>query len=104
MASAIDKIRRFTAGKSFGDFASDPMLHDAVVRNLEIISEASRHLGDDMKQQEPAIPWRSVADIGNWLRHGYDIVNDDVLWEAIARDLPPLMEAIGRLMHRGADK
>jgi uncharacterized protein with HEPN domain len=46
IANAISKIEKFLAGKTFADFMADPLTHDAVVRNLEIISEASRHLGD----------------------------------------------------------
>jgi len=79
------------------------MLHDAVVRNLEIISEASRFLADDVRTLEPGIPWRGIADMGNWLRHGYDGVSDDILWETIERDLPVLSAAIARILARAKD-
>jgi uncharacterized protein with HEPN domain len=50
-----------------------------VERGIEIISEASRHLTDDIKEQRPEIPWPKVAGIGNVLRHAYDHVAPDVL-------------------------
>jgi hypothetical protein len=49
-----------------------------VERGIEIISEASRHLDDDMKDRRPEVPWSKVAGIGNILRHAYDHVAADV--------------------------
>jgi uncharacterized protein with HEPN domain len=95
---AIEKIERFLNGQGFTDFASDAMLHDAVVRNLAVISEASRFLPEEVRTLEPAITWRSIVDMGNWLRHGYDVLNDDLLWETIERDLPVLREAAKRML------
>ena len=82
------------------DFSRDALLHDAVVRNLEVLSEASRHIGDDLKSHAPEVPWRNVADMGNWLRHGYDVVSDRILWDTIQRDLPALHDAVDRLIGR----
>lgn len=95
---AIEKIDSFLSGKDFAAFSSDALLHDAVVRNLEVISEASRHVDPMLKARAHEIPWRNVADIGNWLRHSYDIVNDGILWSTIERDLPPLKSAVARLL------
>lgn len=101
IAQAIDKIGRFLDGKSFGDFSSDALVHDAVVRNLEIISEASRHLNEETKHLAPEVPWRKVADMGNWLRHAYEKVNDPILWDTIQDGLPALGEAVRRLLAAG---
>jgi uncharacterized protein with HEPN domain len=99
IGEAIAKVQRFLAGKMFEDFSNDSLTHDAVVRNLEIISEASRHLTSETKAQAPEVPWRNVADIGNWLRHAYEKVNDPVLWRTIVDDLPVLSLAVKRLLH-----
>jgi uncharacterized protein with HEPN domain len=96
--NAILKIRTFLSGRDFAAFSVDGMLHDAIMHNLSVISEACRFLKDDLKQQEPTIPWRNVADMGNWLRHGYDVLDDEILWETVQRDLPPLKSAIERLL------
>ena len=98
IAISIEKIERFLAGKTFEDFSGDAMLHDAVVRNLEIISEASRHLGEELKSRMPEVPWRKVADMGNWLRHAYEKTEDRILWETIEIGLPPLAAAAKRLL------
>lgn len=99
---AIEKVNRFLAGKNYANFATDAMLHDAVVRNLGIISEASRFLPGDVRALESNIPWRNIADMGNWLRHGYDTVSDETLWETIERDLPTLYEAVKRMLAAGS--
>ncbi len=95
---AIAKIDRFLSGKSFDDFNTNALLHDAVVRNLEIVSEASRHVPAELKARLSYIAWREVADFGNVLRHGYEGVSDAILWSTVQRDLPLLREAIEVLL------
>jgi uncharacterized protein with HEPN domain len=95
---AIAKIDRFVAGKSFDDFRTDALVHDAVIRNLEIVSEASRHVPDEFKAKASKIAWREIADFENVLRHGYEGVNDPILWSTIQRDLPVLLSAIRSLL------
>ena|SRR5689334_448856 len=60
-----------------------------VERGIEIISEASRHLSDELKARHPEIPWSKVAGIGNVLRHEYERIAHDVLWRVVCDDLPP---------------
>lgn len=98
IANAVAKIERFLAGKSFEDFCSDDLVHDAVVRNLEIVSEASRHVPAELKAKVTHIAWREVADFGNVLRHGYEVVNDSILWSTIERDLPILKVVVRALL------
>ena len=64
-----------------------------VERGIEIISEASRHLDEELKARHPEIPWSKVAGIGNVLRHEYERVAYDVLWRVVHDDLPPLEKA-----------
>jgi uncharacterized protein with HEPN domain len=75
------------------------MLRDAVERNLERISEASRHIPKDLKAGHPEIPWQKVAGIGNILRHAYPIVDDSVIWEVVVRELPPLKAAAEQMLN-----
>jgi uncharacterized protein with HEPN domain len=64
-----------------------------VERGIEIISEASRRLPDEIKARYPDIPWRKVAGIGNVMRHDYDSVAAPVLWALVRHDLAPLEAA-----------
>jgi len=100
ITQCIGKIGQFLEGRTFEDFTNDAMLHDAVVRNLEIISEASRHVTDALKAEVPEVPWRKVADMGNWLRHAYEKTEDAILWETIQAGLPALDAAVKRLLAR----
>ena len=59
-------------------------------RGVEIISEASRRLPDDLKARHPEIPWPKVAGIGNVLRHNYEGIAAQVMWALVRDDLPPL--------------
>jgi len=95
---AMAAIAAYTAGKGFDDYARERIVRDAVERNLERISEASRHIPDDLKARHAEIPWQQVAGIGNILRHAYPIVDDSLVWEVVVRDLPPLKAAIEAML------
>lgn len=87
---AIELIRNELAGVVLQALESDRRKRWLVERGIEIISEASRRLGDDLKASHPEIPWSKVAGIGNVLRHEYERVAYDVLWRVVRDDLPPL--------------
>ena len=92
---AIELIRDEMAGVTLGAFEPDKRKRWLVERGIEIISEASRHLSNELKARHPEIPWPKVAGIGNVLRHDYGRVAHDVLWHVARDDLPPL-EAVCR--------
>jgi uncharacterized protein with HEPN domain len=71
-------------------FASDWQRQWLIERGVEIISEASRHLTDELKTRHPEIPWEKVAGIGNILRHDYESIAAPVLWKLAQADLPIL--------------
>lgn len=87
------------AGQTKASFAADVMLRMAVERLLEIISEASRHIPPEMKNTEPNINWRRLADLGNWLRHAYHRTDPGILWDMIENDLEPLKIFVKRIAH-----
>jgi len=97
---AIATISTYTSNKTFDDYIAEPMLRDAVERNVERISEASRHVPRRVKAKDPEIPWRKVAGIGNILRHAYPIVDDSLIWEVLVRDLPPLKAAVEEMLRK----
>jgi len=65
-----------------------------VVRCLEIISEASRRLSHDVRERHPHLPWGQIRDIGNLLRHGYDAVLPERLWQVLEHELEDLLAAV----------
>jgi uncharacterized protein with HEPN domain len=105
MLDAIARIETLTVGKSFEDYAADWVTRDAVERNLERVSEASRHVPAELKAQHRSIPWRAVAGLGNVLRPDYPRVKDPRVWRIVSHDLAPLkaaVEAILRELEKGA--
>lgn len=57
---------------------------------LEIISEASRRLPDDLKARHPTIPWKEMAGAGNVYRHDYEEVDPEEVWVTVLDHLPSL--------------
>ncbi len=100
---AIDGIETHTAGKSLSDFERDWLLRLAVQRALEIISEACRHIPDDLLTFAPEIPWKKIRGIGNILRHEYHRIADDVVWVVVKENIGPLRAAIERIRQEISD-
>lgn len=95
---ALDGISAATKDKSIEDFRQDWLLRHGVERGIEIISEATRHLPDEALEAAPDIPWKRIRGIGNVLRHEYHKTSDAILWAVVIDSLPPLREAIEKLL------
>jgi uncharacterized protein with HEPN domain len=87
---------RFVKDMRFEDFADDERTLYAVTRCLEVISEASRRLPDQMKARHPDVPWRLIAGAGNVYRHDYDGILPRILWHTVKVQLAPLELAVRR--------
>jgi uncharacterized protein with HEPN domain len=96
---AVARIEAQTAGKSWETYLADWVTRDVVERNLERISEASRHIPADLKARHPKVGWRLVADLGNVLRHAYDQVIDERIWQIVTSDLASLKAAVEAMLH-----
>ena len=88
------------AGMTFDEFQSDRRTPYAVLRCLEIISEASRRLPIDLKARHPNIAWTEMAGAGSVYRHQYDDVQDDLVWKTVQADLEPLRIAVEAELER----
>jgi uncharacterized protein with HEPN domain len=90
IVEAIERLHKVLDGVNLELFEHDWEKRWLVERGIEVISEASRHLTEDIKTRQAHIPWGKVAGIGNVLRHAYDHVAPDVLWKLAQDDLPEL--------------
>ncbi len=90
----------FSAGFKYEAFRSDARTLYAVTRCLEIISEASRRLPEDLKARHPNIPWKNIAGAGNIYRHEYEDVDARLIWDTIQLALPPLQTVIAEEVER----
>src|SRR5882724_11077279 len=91
---AILFIEEQAANREFADYLADKLLRGAIERNIEIISEASRRLPEDLTNAHPEIPWAKIRGVGNILRHDYDEVYDEVIWTIAKQHVTPLRQAI----------
>jgi len=86
----IDAIEAFTTQLDFGTFLADRKTVYAVVRALEIISEASRRLPTELKDRHQEIDWPAIAAAGNVYRHEYEAVDESLIWHTVRHDLRAL--------------
>ncbi|MBZ5625719.1 MAG: DUF86 domain-containing protein [Acidobacteriia bacterium] len=86
----IDMIVQFVRGMDLDAFRQDPKTVAAVERKLLLISEAAIRLGKDAERLCPGLPWHNIRGIGNWLRHRYDRVDVETVWNTVVDDLPAL--------------
>ncbi len=90
----IELAATFSAGFDRASFKHDTKTVYAVTRCLEIISEASRRLPEDLKERHPSIAWKRMAAAGNVYRHDYEDVAAQLVWDTVQLALPPLRAAI----------
>jgi uncharacterized protein with HEPN domain len=98
MLDAIEVAKASIAGLTFEQFAEADVNRLAAERAIEIISEASRRISDDLKAEERDIPWSKVAGIGNVLRHDYRDVAPRAIWNVVTGDLAMLEAALRRML------
>jgi uncharacterized protein with HEPN domain len=89
----IAMAQTFMEGMSYDAFRDDLRTTYAVTRCLEIISEASRRLPDELKARHPTIAWKNMAGAGNVYRHDYEDVTVSFVW-VVLEDHPPLLRIV----------
>lgn len=90
---AIERIGRYTAHMDREAFLGNPLVQDAVIRNLEVIGEASSNIEKHcptFAANHPQLPLSSAYQMRNALAHGYFKVDVEIVWQTIQRDLPEL--------------
>jgi uncharacterized protein with HEPN domain len=97
---AIKRVRDYVRGMDYTRFSSDTKTQDAVVRNLEIIGEASRQLPAKVREKVTTIEWIKMMSLRNILVHEYFGVNLLIIWDIVEHKLDPLAEACLELMEK----
>lgn len=100
MVHAIERIQRYTESLDLPDFLQSDIVQDAVIRNLEILGEASRNVEREHPEfaaLHPDLPLGIAYEMRNALAHGYFKVDLDVVWRTIRQDLPPLLARLRAL-------
>ncbi len=97
VTESIGKIDEYTRGIGFEEFQRDSTIQDAVLRRMEIIGEAVKHIPLQIRQANPEVPWREIAGLRDVLIHGYFSVNTQRVWNTVKNDLPEFKKAIRRI-------
>ena len=97
ITEAIERIERYTGDMNEVEFLNNPLVQDAVIRNLEIIGEASNNIEKhypDFAASHPELPLSFAYQMRNAIAHGYFKVDFEIVWKTIHRDLPSLHSRI----------
>jgi uncharacterized protein with HEPN domain len=97
---AVEKIENYVDGLTFEEFSEDSKTVDAIVRNFEIIGEATKRISTETKEEHPQIPWKMMAGTRDKLIHEYFGVNLQVLWKTVKEDIPPLKRSVKQLLQK----
>jgi uncharacterized protein with HEPN domain len=97
---SINQIVEYLNGVDFEDFIKRKLIQDGVIRQLEIIGEATKHLSPELRKKYSNIPWEDIAGMRDKLIHHYFGVDLEAVWDTAAKDLPDLKENVKKILEK----
>jgi uncharacterized protein with HEPN domain len=94
----IRKIKEYSSGLTFTEFKVNELVQDAIIRNIEIIGEASKKVSLNTKQTYFKVPWKEISGMGDKLIHDYMGIDVKVVWKTIKEDIPRLEKLIAEIL------
>jgi uncharacterized protein with HEPN domain len=98
MVEAAEKVLLYTGGLSFEDFISDGRTRDAIYHNLIVLGEAAGRMPEAYVHDHNDIPWQKMVSTRNALVHGYDVIDDRIVWKIVTDILPVLLTQLKPLL------
>jgi uncharacterized protein with HEPN domain len=99
IATACEKVTRFTAGMDRQAFFDDERTYHAVIHCLLIVGEAAKRIPDDVRARMPGIEWKKIAGMRDWMAHAYFSIESDILWTVIETKVPELLQSLQTFKH-----
>jgi len=100
---SIVLIEDYIKEYSFEHFCSDRKTVDAVIRNLEIIGEASKKIPEEIRVSWPEVAWRKISGLRDILIHAYFEIDLEIVWDIVQTKLPHLKSTIHNILAKNAD-
>ncbi|HSE83196.1 MAG TPA: DUF86 domain-containing protein [Thermodesulfobacteriota bacterium] len=97
---SIELIEKYVENMQFDNFKNDRKTIDAVVRNFEIIGEASKFIPDLIKKKHQDVDWQGVVGLRNRIAHEYFTISPMIIWHIIEEELPKLKEEMQRILEK----
>jgi uncharacterized protein with HEPN domain len=91
---ALKKITEYISGKDEASFLKDSLVQDAVIRQFEVIGEATKRISKDFREKHTSVPWKDMAGMRDVLIHDYIDVDIFMVWKTANEDAPVLIKQI----------
>ncbi len=95
---AMDQIESYTQDCTYQAFMLTRLVQDGVIRQLEIIGEATKNLSNETRANAPEVPWRDMAGMRDVLIYQYFGVDMTAVWDTVRQDIPGLKQEISKLL------
>jgi len=97
---AISRVENYTENLVLDDFSESNLYQDAVIRNLEIIGEAVKHIPNNLRKKYPDIEWKKIAGLRDILAHAYFGIDIEIVWDVIQNKIPEFKEQITLILSK----
>lgn len=97
ICTSCSKVQRYTLNMTLEDFVADERTYDAVVRNLQIIGEAVKHIPPNVRERYPSLQWRKIAGLRDILAHAYFSLENETLWDIVQNKVPELLVQVQQI-------
>lgn len=97
---AIVKIEEYLQGINYDSFMQNTLLQDGVIRQVEIIGEATKRVSSNLRSEYPSIPWKDIMGMRDKLIHDYFGVDIDAVWSTAKDDIPMLKAEVEKILEK----